>query len=122
MAKRANAGEMNAKVRFVSIEAGINENGFNTIHETDAFPKTVWVKWEWAHGWSRGSEVFESMKNKQSQSATITMYYSPKINTRSYVYLLSEGERAQPFEVVSIDFVDEKRRYMEIKVRREVKA
>lgn len=122
MAKRANAGEMNARVRFVNIVSGTNENGFNTLEETDMFSKPVWVKWVWAHGWSRGSEVFESMKNKQNQSATITMYYSPKINTRSYVYLISEGEDARPFEVVSIDFVDEKRRYAEIKLRREIIA
>lgn len=122
MAKWAAAGELNAKARFVSIKAGINENGFNTLEELDVFPKPCWVKWTWAHGWSRGSEVFDGRRLEQNQSATITMRYSAKINTRCKVYLLSDGGQADAFEVVSIDWVDEKRRYMEIKVKREIKA
>lgn len=118
MAKKAYAGEMNARVYFKDIVPTINENGFNVVEEVDVFGKAVRVNWKWQHG----TEVFESQKYKIGQPATITMYYSPKINRRCRVYLASEGDNAKPFEVVSIDAVEEKRRYMEIRVKREVKA
>ena len=118
MAKQAYAGAMNTKVSFKDITPTINENGFNVVEETDIFGKPVWVNWKWQHG----TEVFEAMKYQLGQTATITMYYSPKINHRCKVYLASEGDEAEPFEIVSIDAVEEKRRYMEIRLKREVKA
>lgn len=118
MAKQAYAGAMNAKARFVDIIPTINENGFNVIEEKDVFGQPVWVNWKNQHG----TEVFESMKYKLGQTATVTMLYSPKVNARCKVYLVSEGDNAQPFDIVSIDSVEERHRYMEIRLKREVKA
>lgn len=117
MGKKVYAGELNALVRFVTVAPTINENGFSSLIETDIFPKPCRVQWVWQHR----AEVFENMKYKLNQKATITMYYSPKINQQCRVYL--EGDDApDSFEIISIDNVQDTRRYMEIKIKREVKA
>lgn len=122
MAKQANAGEMTTRVRFKRLTKGINANGFAEHAEVDVFGQPVYCKWVWAHG----SEVFEHMREQLGQVATITMYWSPKVTPDCTVQLVDEqiltGTNSGDFEIVSIDGVENRGRYMEIKVKRRVKA
>ena len=122
MAKTANAGELTTRVRFIKVAHTINENGFPVHTETDVFGEPVYCRWVWAHG----SEVFEHMELKLGQVATLTMYASPLITVDCRVVLVDElalvGTDLGPFEIVSIDSVENRGRYMEIKIKRKVKA
>lgn len=122
MAKECNAGEMNTRVRFTRATKTINENGFPVHEDTDIFGKPVHCKWVWAHG----SETLEHMRLQLGQVATLTMYASPLVTADCQVTLVDEqalvGTNNGPFEIVSIDSVENRGRYMEIKVKRKVKA
>lgn len=122
MAKQANAGELNTRVRFIRQAKTINENGFPVHTEMDVFGEPVWCKWVWAHG----SEVFEHMRLQLGQVATLTMYATPLVTVDCKVILEDEeqltGANLGMFDVVSIDSVENRGRFMEIKVKRKVKA
>ncbi|MBQ8129995.1 MAG: hypothetical protein IJ175_07080 [Clostridia bacterium] len=122
MAKQANAGELSTRVRFIRETKTINENGFPVHEPRDVFGKPVYCRWVWAHG----SEVFEHMELKLGQVATLTMYASPLVTVDCRVQLVDEralvGTDLGLFEIVSIDSVENRGRFMEIKVKRKVKA
>nr|DAR46642.1 MAG TPA: putative head-tail adaptor [Caudoviricetes sp.] len=59
------------------------------------------------------------MQLELREPATITMRYSPLINEQLLIY---KGSDAQPFEVISIDDVEERHVWLEIKVQRKVSA
>lgn len=122
MAKQANAGELNTRVRFIRQTKTINENGFPVNTDEDVFGDVVWCKWVWAHG----SEAFEHMRLQLGQVATLTMYASPLVTVDCRVQLVDEqalvGSDLGAFEIVSIDSVENRGRFMEIKVKRKVKA
>lgn len=122
MAKQANAGELSTRVRFIREAKTINENGFPVHVQQDIFGKPVYCRWVWAHG----SEVFEHMRLQLGQVATLTMYASPLVTVDCKVILVDEqhlvGSDLGAFEIVSIDSVENRGRFMEIKVKRKVKA
>lgn len=122
MAKEANAGEFNTRVRFYTVEKSTNENGFAVQVNRDVFGEPVHCKWVWAHG----SEVFAHMRDQLGQVATLTMYATNQITPECRVALEDEryitGAENGTFEIVSIDQVENRGRFMELKVRRRVKA
>jgi head-tail adaptor len=118
MAKFARAGEMRTKITVKLPTKSIDADGFATETSSDVFGGKVWCKWVWQHG----TEVFENMRLGLGQVATITMPYTDKITPRCKIWRESETAAADAWEIVSIDNVEEARRYLEIKIRREVKA
>ena len=122
MAKQVNAGDLRTRVRFYKVTKGVNENGFAVQTTTDIFEKPVYCHWQWRHG----TEVYEHDKHQLGQEATLTMYASPKVDVECRVELVDEqalvGTNGGPFEIVSMDSVENRRRFMEIRVRRRVKA
>jgi SPP1 family predicted phage head-tail adaptor len=67
------------------------------------------VKWVNAHG----TDVFTAMQMQLREPATLTMRYHKDINTKLIVY---KGTDA--YEVISVDDVEERHAWMEIKVQR----
>lgn len=118
MAKSARTGEMRTRIRVVSVTHNENANGFAQETEADVFPDAVWCKWVWAYG----TEALENMRLKLGETATATLRYTDGITPRCRIYLTREGNNAKPFEVVSVNPVEEARKYLEIRVRRDVKA
>ena len=122
MAKQANAGELRTRVRFLKITKGANANGFATQQTVDIFGRPVYCRWVWAHG----SEVFEHKKLQLGQVATLTMYATNRIDQECKVELVDEaaliGTDNGLFDIISMDGVENRQRYMEIKVERRVKG
>lgn len=118
MAKATTIGAMNAQIRIKNITTELDADGFRVETETDAIKGKVWCGWRWVHG----KDQMDDRKLQHIENATITMRYTPKIDLQSRVYLCSEGDSAKPWEVLSIDNVDEKRTLLEIKVQRRAKA
>lgn len=117
MSKSANAGEMRTPVYFMSIKRREDAEGFPKEAEVNVFGEgtSVRVKWVNAHG----TDVFTAMQLKLREPATITMRYSPKIRTDLIVY---KGSDPKPYEIISIDDVEERHRWLEVKVQRKVEA
>lgn len=73
------------------------------------------VKWVNAHG----TESFVAMQLKLREPATITMRYHPDVHSGLLVYKAGDPK---PYEIISIDNVEERNRWLEIKVQRKVAA
>ena len=73
------------------------------------------VKWQNAHG----NEAFSDQLVSISEPATLTMRFSPLINVDQLVY--KDGD-PKPFEIISIDNVEERGAWTELHVKRQVSA
>ena len=118
MAKTASIGEMRTKITVKLPTKSIDTDGFATETSADVFGGKTWCKWVWQHG----TEVFENMRLGLGQVATITLPYTDKITPRCKIWRESETAAADAWEIISIDNVEEARKFLEIKIRREVKA
>lgn len=122
MSKSANPGELRTPVFFKSVTRTLDAEGIPGTVEVNVFgedvsgkPIPIMCKWVNAHG----SEVFRAMELQLLQPATITCRYSNLINETLVVY--KDGDTT-PFEIISIDNVEERGFWMEIKVQRKVSA
>ena len=115
MSKSANAGELRTPVYFKRIERGTNKNGYPVETEVNVFGKGISALTKWVN--AHGTEAFMAMQMQLREPATITMRYSPLINEKLLVY---KGSDPNPYEVISIDNVEERNVWLEIKVQRRV--
>lgn len=117
MSKSANAGELRTPVFFMRVDRADDDEGYSAQQKANVFGpgKVVRVKWVNAHG----SDAFIALQMKLREPATITCRYSPKITPELLVYRSSDPK---PYEIISIDNVEERNQWLEIKVQRKVKA
>lgn len=117
MSKSANPGELRTPVFFKTIERRVDKEGYPFEEEVNIFGYRRAIKVKWVN--SHGTEVFTSMQLKLREPATLTMRYSPLINKKLLVY---RGADPAPYEIISIDNVEERNRWLEIKVQRKEAA
>lgn len=119
MSKSANPGELRTRVRFMRPDdtRTINDNGYPVETEDNIFGDGVYVPVKWVN--AHGSEAFTAMQLELREPATITCRYSPLIKRTCLVYLADDPE---PFEIISIDNVEQRNVWLEIKVQRKVPA
>jgi hypothetical protein len=117
MSKYANAGDLRTPVYFKSVTRTTNENGYPIDTEANVFGEdaAVYCKWVNAHG----TEVMTAVELDIKEPATITMRYSPLIVPTLIVYRKSDAE---PYEIISIDDVEQRHIWLEVKVRRRTPA
>lgn len=121
MSKFANPGELRTRVKFVKAVFTTDAAGYQAPTETNVFGVSngndnyLRAKWVNAHG----SEAFSADKLELQQPATITCRYSPLINDKLLVYKYGDTE---PYEIISVDNVEERNRWLEIAVKRRVSA
>ena len=117
MAKQANAGELRTLAYFRRVVKETDEEGYPRTREETVFHDgagrevPVHCKWVNAHG----TEVFTAMQLQLRQPATLTMRYSPLIQPTMLVY---KGRDPVPYEVVSVDDVEDRHRWLEVTVQR----
>ena len=117
MSKYANPGELRTPVYFKHIKRMTDTEGYpheipvNVFGENEA----ILTKWVNAHG----TEAFTALQLSLQEPATITCRYSPLITETCLVYRKGDDK---PFEIISIDNVEERNFWMEIKVKRKVPA
>lgn len=121
MAKSATAGEMRTKITIKRQEnTGETDGEGNPIIEwVDIFGGPVWCKWAYAHG----EEVFEGMRLNVGQLATVTMRHTAKIDQRCRIWHekdLQDDDHA--WEVVSINDPEDRHKFLDIELKREVVA
>ena len=117
MSKSANAGELITPVYFKSVERVNDKESYPAKREINVFgeSKEVLVKWVNAHG----TEAFTALQLTLREPATITCRYSPRITATCLVYRKGDDD---PFEIISIDNVEQRNEWLEIKVQRRVPA
>ena len=118
MSKSANAGELRTKAYFKRIERGAPDaDGYQPETECDVFGGApVMCKWANAHG----NEVFLAMQQQLKDPATLTVRYSPLLDDVTLV-VYHDGDPG-PYEVISVDNVDQRCEWLEIKLHRKVGA
>lgn len=114
MAKSANPGELRTMVRFVKLVRTHDAAGL-PVEKPETVYESVPVKWVNAHG----TELWQSMELKLREPATLTLRYAEKVRQDLLVYKAGD---ARPYEIISIDNVEERGAWMEIKVQRRVSA
>ena len=113
MSKYANPGEMRTAVEFRQIQRTHDNDGFPIEEAVNVFGPgaAVMVKWVNAHG----NESFIAMQLELREPATLTMRYSPRINRELLVFRRGDPD---PYEIISIDNVEQRGEWLEIKVQR----
>ncbi|MDE7054497.1 MAG: head-tail adaptor protein [Oscillospiraceae bacterium] len=119
MSKRARAGELQTLVYFRRVIRGADNEGYpRTESEEPVFicggagrELPVHCKWVNAHG----TEVFSAMQLQLREPATLTMRFSPKIDSTLLVYRRGDP---RPYEIVSMNNVEDRGKWLEIKVQR----
>lgn len=118
MSKYANPGELRTPVRFYQLKRSTDREAYPSERAVCIFGQDgegndipVMCKWVNAHG----SEVFAGMQLQLREPATLTLRYSPKINQTLIAY--RDGD-PNPYEVISVDDVEGRHRWLEIKVQR----
>lgn len=115
MARTANIGEMRTRIRGVNCTYGQDAEGFQTITETPLFKgKSAWCKWTFSHG----NDLYEHMKLGVKQMATITMFFTEEVTPTCKIWRNGETGEENAWHVVSINHVEDSRRFTEIRVKR----
>ena len=117
MARRAAAGDLRTLVYFRRVLKGSDGKGYAHQREEYVFTdhssreRSVHCKWVNAHG----TEVFSAMQMQIREPATLTMRYSPLIEPTMLVY---KGTDPRPYEIISVNNVEDRGKWLEIKVQR----
>ncbi len=117
MSKSANAGELRTPVYFKKIQRVTDADGYPSEQEINVFGEDKYVLTKWVN--AHGSEVFTAMQLQIREPATITTRCSALIDEKCIVY---KGSDSQPYEIISIDDVEERHIWLEIKVQRKEAA
>lgn len=117
MSKSANAGELRTPVYFKRIVKETDDDGYVKNTEVNIFGEGKYVRAKWVN--AHGSDAFVALQMQLREPATITCRYSPKIKVDQLVYC---GSDPMPYEIISIDNVEERNQWLEIKVKRKVQA
>lgn len=122
MAKQARAGELRTRIYIRRTVKSTDADGVAQQTEESIFlpdshgRERVWhCKWVNAYG----AEVFSAMQLHVQEPATLTMRYSPLIGPDQLVYRLGDPV---PFEIVSVNDVEDRHLWLEVKVRRKEAA
>lgn len=117
MSKSANAGELRTLVYFKRVERVNDDEGYSSETEVNVFGDGNAVRCKWVN--AHGTDSFVALQMQLREPATITCRYSPLITSDLVVY---RGSDSVPYEVISIDNVENRNRWLEIKVQRKVSA
>ena len=134
MSKDANPGELRVPVIVEEFtNPGVDANGYRTGTWLNVFgDKNLKVKWVNLHG----SEAWQEMSLQLKEPATLTSRFSPLITETCRILknsdvvkrdrLIAEGKQDEAdglyFEVISLDDVENRHEWLEIRVKRMVSA
>jgi len=111
--KDTSIGSLKTPITIKSVTAGTDADGTPTVTETTVL--TARCYWQNAFG----NEALENLRLNLIETATITMRYSSLVTVLQRVYRTGDSI---PWEIASIDNVEQRNRWMEIKLKRTVKA
>ena len=119
MARQASAGALRTRIYIHSVSKTEDKAGVSSEEEEtsaigyDAQGKEIAYHCKWVNAY--GSEVFAAQQLQLRESATLTMRYSPKIKIDQLIYKVGDPE---PWEIISINDVEDRHCWLEVKVGR----
>lgn len=111
--KKAGIGKLLTPITIKSVTPGTDADGTPTAPEATVL--TARCFWQNAFG----NEAVENLRLNLVETATITMRYSSLVTVRQLVYRTGDSVA---WEIASIDNIEQRNRWMEIKLKRTVKA
>jgi len=93
-------------------------DGFLQKTEENVFGAGVTVRVKWVN--SHGSDVFTAQQDQLRQPATLTLRYSPVLDDPELI-VYRAGDKT-PYEIISVDNVEQRGRWLELTVRRMVEG
>lgn len=110
MAKQVGAGELRTTIRvFAYIDNAPNGSGRFSGEQSQV--ATMRCKWVNAHG----REVYDAQQAGVEEPATLTLRYTPKLTAACTVF---RGADPDPYGVISVNDVDDRHVWLEVKVQR----
>ena len=123
MAKQARTGELRTRIYIRRLAKAVDAEGVaGGVREESVFApgpdgkERVWhCKWVNAYG----TEAMTAMQLQVREPATLTMRYSPRVQPDQLIYRVGDPV---PYEIVSVNDVEDRRRWLEVKVHRKKAA
>ena len=109
-------GELRTPIRIKKIIHRIDEDGFNTREYNDVFKHRIWCRWTW----ECGTETFENEKQRLLERAVMLLRFTDKIDERCVVE--REDAPGMRWEIISVNDIDDRHRWMEVTMKRGVTA
>lgn len=113
MAKRANPGELRTRIEIHDYHSVLDQDGYEIGQWINVFGEGGLVHCKWVN--AHGTEVLTAKQLGLRELATLTMRYTPKLTSRCRIFRI--GDPA-PYEVISIDNVENRNEWLEVKVQR----
>lgn len=119
MARSAGAGELRTKIKVFDLPRGqdgepaTDKDGYPVTEPENVFGPGATRQAKWVNAW--GSEVYQARQAGVTEPATLTLRYTPKITTTCLIY---RGSDPEPYEVISVNDVDNRHTWLEVKVQR----
>lgn len=120
MAKRAQAGALRTRIRIFDLPRDENgevlrdRDGYEVKEPVNVFGPGATRQCQWVNAW--GGEVYAARQAGVTEPATLTMRYTPKVTTECLIY---RGDDPKPYEVISVNDVENRHTWLEVKVQRE---
>lgn len=115
--KQVNPGQMRTPIQIKTYTETKDEDGFKIKEWKNVFSEgtTIYCHWSNAHG----QEALTAASLELKEPATLTMRYSDKITPKCRIFKKSDSK---PYEVISLDNVNERNQWLELKVQRTVQT
>lgn len=113
MSKNANPGELRTAVYVAKTARGTDAEGYPAEATVNVFGEGVPLMCKWVN--AHGSDAYIAMQMQVREPATLTCRYSPLIAEDCLIF---KGSDTDPYEIESIDNVEERNIWLEIKVKR----
>lgn len=123
MSKYANPGELRTPVYFFGINRTVDAEGvpeespLSVFTDASGNPAPIMAKWVNLHG----SEVFTAMQLKLREPVTLTLRYSPLLLDKKLT-VTQDPDDINAYEIISIDDVENRHIWLEMKIQRKVAA
>lgn len=121
MAKYANSGEMRTRLQFMRMSRTVDNDGNAQDTPVNVFGEGVYVYAKWVNAMSGNEAIKEEWINQEllaRNPATATCRYSPLLLDETLLIYL-EGDPI-PYEIISVENVNQLNTWIEIKARRRV--
>lgn len=123
MAGRTCAGEMRTRIQVFDLPRdptgapALDADGYPVSRPVNVLGEGRYFHSRWVN--AHGSEIYEAKQAGVTEPATLTMRYTKKITTTCLIYREKDPE---PYEVLSLNDVEDRHVWLEIRVQRKAAA
>lgn len=119
MASRTTAGDLRTRIMVFDkpTDGQLDSDGYPVETPVNVFGEDGTRQCKWVNAYGR--EVYDAKQAGVEEPATLTMRYTDKVTPTCLIY---RGNDKRPYEVVSVNDVEDRHVWLELKVQRKVAA